>query len=1371
MRIKNLLILASFVLISLLVVIACRLTAEEDKQVHTLTFESLYDTLRTFDNVLIQIKDSKTSVVTVIFNDKVDDPADLRNLAVPGYDGKDITIIITASNGGVTAYLVEREFDGSSNTTTKTTPIVSPNTKLVHTELAYRIYEGDTLPLPHISIRPANLVDTTLIWKSLDMDLLVVHDTTMIGISRGSAKLQARLKSDPGKEVVLDITVAPKPSVPDTLHLSPKTLELAAKGASKRIKATFIPVTSDPSLSWRSSNENVALVSESGLVAGLAKGSARITAISRLRSAVTDSILVTVSDRVPATNLRFTDDTLTVFVGGSAAPLVVEVAPALANSEADFIVRDLSRLELLEDKVKAKAEGGTYVIAVSRDNPTLKDSIWVEVLGMQRIESLVAAPELFRVYTGGKPFQLTAQLKPAESFSKVQWRSLYPEWATVDALGRVSAVAPGLARIECVSLADSSKKDTVTADVKQDSPKLSVGKDTTVTQGQKLTFSPEVDQDYGGVAIYKWDVDGVAGYEDSAEGLKTISFKYLAEAVVPVQFYVRDGEGNWDTVQFKVTVNPAPIVLDITVPSKDTSVNSPEFKIQYTVNGIAFERIVKLQDGTHDVVIDSTNEKGSGRDSIKITLDTVAPVVRISSPVANQAFNRDSVAVAWTVDGNPQSTRLIAQLGNSDGKVDIIRDSTDAAGNKGAFKVTVLRDTKPPKVVISSPKDSTHVKTPMVPVSWFADSVAQKTDTTALKDGLNFVKRKFTDAAGNTDSASVRVYYHSKPPTVKILSPSDSTIATTNSISVSWIVDGYAQTKDTTADLKTGDNPIVRTYTDEVGQTGKDSLLVIYNPGATNVKISSPLPGTVTNLLSIPVAWSANGVDKGIQPESLKVEGENLITRKFQDGTQLEGTATVRVIRDTQKPNAPTLNPPAIPLITTANPTASVTWTWFSGGDNLGGSGSKSPKAYRYILDGGSPVNIAAESFTLGTPADGDHTLEVQEQDRAGNWSPSSGVQTISVDKTPPTRPTITGLSPSSDPVWTWTSGGGGNGTYRYRMDDAAYAGTTKATRYNPAQVTDVDHVLYVQEQDDHGNWSAERSYTIYADNSYPTVPSSASFTCAEPGSETDTVQAGMDSEGYHSIFDGSSLKGWWPDCKTGHSSGSASGAIIKVDPNSRALFMTQNGTAGGVLMTNKKWANYELVMDIWPKYGNDAGIFNRSTAGGVCFHTTMDYIGGAGVGGSWGEGGFTSRDYRPFGFNDVQTIMIPGNGNGEMSNWTTITSKLNPTSYGCAASGCVASDWQRLWNFDGWNEMKVAFYGASAAGTGNVHMKAWFRKSGVDTWVPLSQDTTLARVVPPGYIGIQVHGGGRFGGVPGNWYRNIKIREVDDFGVPLTLP
>lgn len=286
-------------------------------------------------------------------------------------------------------------------------------------------------------------------------------------------------------------------------------------------------------------------------------------------------------------------------------------------------------------------------------------------------------------------------------------------------------------------------------------------------------------------------------------------------------------------------------------------------------------------------------------------------------------------------------------------------------------------------------------------------------------------------------------------------------------------------------------------------------------------------------------------------------------------------------------------------------------------------------------------------------------------------------------------------------------------------------------------------------------------------------APTTGDAACSpEPtGTVTDTVAGGPDNEGYFSLFDGT-LKGWWHSCLTGHSQGNPQGAIFRIgeDKGVKAIYSTQRGDGiGGLLMTKKKFTNYEIVFDIWPDYNNDGGIFNRTTAGGRCFQTVLDYIGGASMGGTWGEGGFTGRDYRPFSFNgNENTLSIPGNGAGELSNWTTITSKLNPTSFGCPASGCTQAEWRTLWDMDGWNQFKIQFYGGHATGTGNIHMKSWFRKVGATNWVPVLQDTTLALVVPAGYIGLQVHGGNRFTGPKGTWYKSIKWRPVSDKGEPV---
>jgi hypothetical protein len=292
-------------------------------------------------------------------------------------------------------------------------------------------------------------------------------------------------------------------------------------------------------------------------------------------------------------------------------------------------------------------------------------------------------------------------------------------------------------------------------------------------------------------------------------------------------------------------------------------------------------------------------------------------------------------------------------------------------------------------------------------------------------------------------------------------------------------------------------------------------------------------------------------------------------------------------------------------------------------------------------------------------------------------------------------------------------------------------------------------------------------------------APTTGDAPCTEEANvnPTDTVNSGggVDADGYFPMFDGT-FKGWFQSCKTGHSEGSNVGAIFRIGQadGKPAIYSTQRGsTTGGLLMTNKKFTNYEFVFQTWPDYGNDGGFFNRTPINGRCFQTVLDYIQGASVGGTWGEGGFTGRDFRPFSYNgNEQTLTIPGNGNGEMSNWTTITQKLKASgsepNLPCPNTGCTQAEWRTLWDMDGWNDFKVQFYGGSATGTGNIHMKTWFKKPTATVWVPVIQDTTLAQVVPAGYVGLQVHGGGRFGGAKGTWYRNIRWRPLDDKGVPI---
>ena len=318
-------------------------------------------------------------------------------------------------------------------------------------------------------------------------------------------------------------------------------------------------------------------------------------------------------------------------------------------------------------------------------------------------------------------------------------------------------------------------------------------------------------------------------------------------------------------------------------------------------------------------------------------------------------------------------------------------------------------------------------------------------------------------------------------------------------------------------------------------------------------------------------------------------------------------------------------------------------------------------------------------------------------------------------------------------------------------------------------------------------------------------APTSGDIPCSSDisaAAQRDTLAAQPDSDGFISLFDGRTFKGWWQNCMTSHSaSDRVRGAVFRVDTARRAIYSaSRNGnTTGGILLTHKRYKHYEILFDHWGAWNNDGGFFNRCTPAGGAWQTLLDYMPGKSVGGSYGEAYVIDFAIIPFDLgNNDSTAIIPGHnytaGNGTVwpgQNWTTKTAALaaRGEATGCAPSGCVAADWRKNWkpasSSDGWNTIRIQFYGGlgqnqSMAGD-KVHMHSFFRSKldGVQTrlndmkWISMAFDSlalTNGQVAgaPMNPVGFEVHGGGRFPNQAGTWYRNIKIRELDSLGKPL---
>jgi hypothetical protein len=151
----------------------------------------------------------------------------------------------------------------------------------------------------------------------------------------------------------------------------------------------------------------------------------------------------------------------------------------------------------------------------------------------------------------------------------------------------------------------------------------------------------------------------------------------------------------------------------------------------------------------------------------------------------------------------------------------------------------------------------------------------------------------------------------------------------------------------------------------------------------------------------------------------------------------------------------------------------------------------------------------------------------------------------------------------------------------------------------------------------------------------------------------------------------------------------------------------------GGILLTDRKYRDVEVYMEVKPDWGCDSGLFFRSTESGEAYQVTLDYLPGGIVGGIYGEG-----------------------------------------LSGVVARGASRGDWTKAWKREEWNTVRARI-------SGDVpHIIAWIN----DQQVLDFSDTANHAVggIVEGPIAIQVHGSDRW--VPGGFWRwrVIAVKELE---------
>src|SRR5437763_10355468 len=88
--------------------------------------------------------------------------------------------------------------------------------------------------------------------------------------------------------------------------------------------------------------------------------------------------------------------------------------------------------------------------------------------------------------------------------------------------------------------------------------------------------------------------------------------------------------------------------------------------------------------------------------------------------------------------------------------------------------------------------------------------------------------------------------------------------------------------------------------------------------------------------------------------------------------------------------------------------------------------------------------------------------------------------------------------------------------------------------------------------------------------------------------------------EGFVPIFDGKTLKGWHVSARTGHSAASkyTTGGRWVVQEGAMVGSQDIPGN-GGIIITDEKYGDFEIVLEMNNDFGPDSGLFLRSTEDG----------------------------------------------------------------------------------------------------------------------------------------------------------------------------
>ena len=257
-----------------------------------------------------------------------------------------------------------------------------------------------------------------------------------------------------------------------------------------------------------------------------------------------------------------------------------------------------------------------------------------------------------------------------------------------------------------------------------------------------------------------------------------------------------------------------------------------------------------------------------------------------------------------------------------------------------------------------------------------------------------------------------------------------------------------------------------------------------------------------------------------------------------------------------------------------------------------------------------------------------------------------------------------------------------------------------------------------------------------------------ASRALAEPVAHEDSAHG----DGWITLFDGKSLNGWH---KNPNKIVHGTGGVWEVEPGGvLAGHQDPPGSGnGGILLSDRKFGDFELSIDMLPAWDSDSGVFLRANDLGQGIQMTVDYYDGGNIGHLYGEqiGAWVAR-----------TFSLKGTVEGDKLVALKTIAHRTPEAVGLAAS-CTPEEWLAAWKIGDWNTARIRVEGRPypKVTTSINGLKVCEFDGATSNAAKYDRDEVHKLLGDSGSIVVQVHGGERWPlGAKCRW-RNIKVREL----------